>query len=423
MSDKPAFRALDAIVSTPWAMTEDGIQLLCEIASRTHEISPEAIEAMKARRVAGGDSLAIRDGVGIISARGPMFRYADMFSAISGAATYEGIASDLGLAEHNPAIRAVIMSIDSPGGEVNGLSELAQAVRKLSAKKPVYAYVGGMGASAGYWLASSTLAVYANELSIVGSIGVRMGMTDSSERDAKSGVKRYEFISSQSPDKASDPTSDEGRAKIQRTVDAMGAVFVKAVAEFRGVSEQEVLSKFGRGGVEVGADAVAAGMIDGLMSFEDLVAKVSRSEIVARPKAPAASSKGTKSMTDISKADHEAAVAAALKSGTDAGAKAAQTRISAILGLESAKGRDDLARHFAFNTDMTTEAADAALKVAPAAAAPVAPPADPKTPPAPQGTRTKDDPNGLLGIEPPPAPPAPKKTLANVDRRSLFAKV
>lgn len=135
-------------------------------------------------------------------------------------------------------------------------------------------YVGSRSQSAGYWIASAADRVVADPTAMLGSIGVVMGMR------AKSGsANTVEFVSSQSPYKRVDPTTETGKAHVQATIDDLADVFVDAVACNRGVTREKVLADFGQGGSMVGAKAVAAGMADSIGSLEGVIASLSKGEM------------------------------------------------------------------------------------------------------------------------------------------------
>ncbi|MBK6423882.1 MAG: S49 family peptidase [Gemmatimonadetes bacterium] len=98
-----------------------------------------------------------------------------------------------------------------------------------------------------------------------------MALLDTRARDRAAGVEEIEIVSSQTPRKRDDdPTTDTGRAAVQATVDALAAVFLAAVARYRGVPEATVLADYGQGGVFVGEAAVLTGLADRLGTYETL---------------------------------------------------------------------------------------------------------------------------------------------------------
>src|SRR5690606_15933700 len=116
------------------------------------------------------------------------------------------------------------------------------------------------------------------------------------KRDDQRGVKRWEVVSSQSPNKRPDVNTDKGRAGVQKIVDDLAEVFIRDVAKHRGVSSQTVIEKLGKGGVEVGKHAVKAGMADAVDQFENVLASAQRrtgsttkTSASSIPAAPAAS--------------------------------------------------------------------------------------------------------------------------------------
>ena len=289
-------------------------------------------------------------------------------------------------------MRAILLTFDSPGGQVNGVAELAAAIRATGARKPVEAYVSNDANSAAYWLASAAQRITVADTATLGSIGVRMGLTDTSEQDARRGIKRIEFISSQSPDKVPDLATSEGKAKVQKIVDDLADVFVGAVAENRGVAKETVINRYGRGGIEIGAQAVKLGMADALGSFEGTLERLAAGSGIR------AQWRGSKPMTDQpvhTQAAFDAAVNNARAEGERAGATASQTRIRAILAHDEAKDRRTTAEHIAFNTSMSADDAVGMLKATAKEAAPVAAVAPPAPAPA-TGARAKDVAGGLV---------------------------
>ena len=262
--------ALTAISTSPWLIQAEALETILAIANRMGD--PEALQTKLGRRLDNTRTVQMVDGVAVIPISGPIFRYANIFTEISGATSTQVLATDIRTALDNPYVTGIVLDINSPGGEATGINELANLIH--SAKKPVVAYAGGTMASAAYWLGAAAGEVVADATAIVGSIGVVMSYLDTTERDKKSDVRRVEIVSSSSPDKRLDPNTDAGRAKVQAMVDALAEVFINSVAKFRGTTAEKVKSDFGRGGVLVGAQAKAAGMVDRIASLEAVIAEL-----------------------------------------------------------------------------------------------------------------------------------------------------
>lgn len=268
--------ALELVTSTHWAILDDFLQAIVEISAR-QDVTPEAVQARLGGPLDNTRTVTTRDGVAIIPVTGPIFRRANLFTRISGATSIEVLATDLTTALDDPAITAVILEIDSPGGQVAGIGEFASLVH--AARKPVHAYVDGLGCSAAYWIASACRTVTIDPGAILGSIGVLSTLT----KDRKD-PRSITIVSSQSPKKRPDLDTDEGKAQVQQTVNALADVFVAAVAKYRGVSPDTVVTDFGEGGVLVGQAAVDVGLADQLGTFESLLARLQSGRMAPPPR-------------------------------------------------------------------------------------------------------------------------------------------
>lgn len=356
--------ALEAALEAHWAMLPDRLETLHEIAARENNPTPEALEAYKAAAAERGERLTVRDGVAILDVSGPLFKRANLFVKFSGATSYEITRRDLQVALDDPSIHAIMLKVDSPGGEVNGCDELATAIYEARSKKPVWAFVSGMACSGGYWLASAATRVVVSDSAVLGSIGVVVSITDRKKAEERNGVSRIEFVSAQSPGKRPDHETDDGKNRIQRMVNDLADVFVSAVAKHRAVTEETVIQKFGAGGVEIGAKAVALGMADEVGQFETTFAALSKSGKNRRDQRSnggffmSANTPDAAAETTVDTAKIEADAAAKAKAETLA-------RVKAIQSSEEGKARPTLAEHLAFNTDMSADAALGILKASP----------------------------------------------------------
>jgi signal peptide peptidase SppA len=265
-------RAFDVAAGRPWLIQQESLETILQVAERMGD--PEAVSMRLGRPLDNTRTVQMRDGVAVIPITGPVFRYANLLTEVSGATATGVIARDFQAAVENPYVRGIVLEINSPGGEATGINELAEAIYQARGTKPIVAYVEGAGASAAYWIASAAGEIVMDPTAIVGSIGVVMSYTDTRERDERSGARRLEIVSSQSPNKRTDPATEAGRAQVQAIVDAMADVFVGAVARNRGVTAETVIADFGSGGVLVGASAVAARMADRLGSLETVIAEL-----------------------------------------------------------------------------------------------------------------------------------------------------
>ncbi len=138
----------------------------------------------------------------------------------------------------NDHVKAVIVSINSPGGTTAGGEELYEALGQLRAKKPVVAVIAELGASAAYMTAIATDRIFARRLSIVGSIGVLFQTYNAGKLMETIGIDLDKVASG--PLKAEpdidEPMKPEVRASLQALVDDSFNWFVDIVAERRGLA-------------------------------------------------------------------------------------------------------------------------------------------------------------------------------------------
>lgn len=344
---------LEFNLSTPWSITAEKADELKAIAERSNDVTPQMLEAYASKASDNGERLRVRDGVGILDVQGPLFKKANLFVRISGATSYEILMKDFQAALDDSTIHSILIKVDSPGGEANGCDELAQAIFAARGKKPITAFVSGMACSGGYWIASAADKIVVSDAAILGSIGVVLGIQDTSAAEEKSGRKTFQFVSSQSPGKRPDPKTEAGASRIQKMVDDLATVFVSTVARNRNVSAETVVSKFGAGGVEVGKNAVDLGMADSVGSFEATMASLVRGN------------KGRNQPRRYGDFTMENANTGPTAEEITASATAsAQSRIKAITVSEHGKLMPTLAAFLAFDTAVTADVAGKILAAA-----------------------------------------------------------
>lgn len=353
-------RALTAVLAKHWAITPDYLEIIASVAEREHEYAGDlqALEAKLGRPLGNTMRATLRDGVAVLPIEGPLFAKANLMTEMSGATSYQMLARDLSEALANPAVNAVLLSISSPGGEVEGASEMATMIRE--AKKPVWAFVGGTMASAALWLSSAADRIVAADTAMVGSIGVMAGYT---VKDAKPGEKSYRFVSSQSPQKNASPDSEAGAARIQANIDALAQVFIDTVAQNRNKNAADAVEWAGQGAVFVAAEALERGLIDQISTFEATLETL-KSEILSMDYTQI-----TAESLREHRADLVAAIEAASLSTVDTaalraeGAAAERERIAGLEAL-AMPGTEELVAKFKADGTQPAQAAIEILKAA-----------------------------------------------------------
>ncbi|MGA0558299.1 S49 family peptidase [Larkinella sp. VNQ87] len=202
---------------------------------------------------------------------GTMSRYGDF-------CTYgtEDYAQWIIEANDDPSVSAIVLELNSPGGQVDGTEYLGEVIRQ--SQKPVVAFVAGMAASAAYWIASQArLIVMESETSSeVGSIGVLAMHVDASKAYEKEGYKVTIVRSSGSPDKALfnsiEPLSETVLAETKEILDAIRDTFVDTVKMGRPGISEDVFS----GKMFIGRQAIKRKMADRIGFLGDAIAEADR---------------------------------------------------------------------------------------------------------------------------------------------------
>ncbi|MEO4051933.1 signal peptide peptidase SppA [Solibacillus sp. CAU 1738] len=178
---------------------------------------------------------------------------------------------------NDESVKAVVLSINSPGGGVVESAEIHKKLKELKEQRkiPIYVSMGTMAASGGYYIAAPADKIFALKETITGSIGVIMQGINYAELAEKVGVK-FETIKS-GPHKdmlgGTRDTTEEELAMLQEMIDEMYEDFVDVVEEGRGMSEVDV-KKVADGRVLGGSQALKAGLVDEIGSLDETIAAV-----------------------------------------------------------------------------------------------------------------------------------------------------
>ncbi|MBY4833939.1 S49 family peptidase [Burkholderia dolosa] len=216
-------------------------------------------------------------GVAVIPIHGTLVRRTVGLEAESGLTSYAGLTAQLDAALASPDVAAILLDIDSPGGESGGVFDLADRIRAATRIKPVWAVANDMAFSAAYALASAASKVFVSRTGGVGSIGVIAMHIDQSEKDAQDGV-RYTAVFA--GDRKNDlnphePISSEAHAFLKAEVNRVYGLFVETVARHRGIEPSAVRDT--EAGLFFGQAAVAIGLADAVGTFDDALAQLCES--------------------------------------------------------------------------------------------------------------------------------------------------
>ena len=205
-------------------------------------------------------------GVAIIPVEGTLVQKLGSLRPYSGMSGYDAIRAGLSMALEDDDVRAIVLDIDSPGGEVAGCFDLVDTIRAARGQKPIWAILSENAFSAAYAIASAADRICVPRTGGTGSVGVICLHVDFSQALATDGiaVTLIQYGARKSDGSEFKPLGAEALARFQADVDTMGELFVKTVARNRGlkasaVRATEATTFLGAAGVEIGfADAVMA---------------------------------------------------------------------------------------------------------------------------------------------------------------------
>lgn len=275
--------------------------------------------AMPSRAIGMGSIRNAPAGIAIIPVQGTLVKRALGIEAASGLTSYSDIHAILDAAMQDPNVRGILLDVDSPGGETGGVFELADAIRKAAASKPIWAVANDNAFSAAYAIASSASRLIVTRTGGVGSIGVVAMHVDQSAANSKNGITYTAITAGARKGDYSphEPLSTEAQARLQTEVSRLYDIFVEHVAVMRNMDVSAVQAT--EAGIYFGPEGVAAGLVDAVMSFDEVLVEFSnfltprgRSRSPARAKSIAGCALANKeSMMEIESTANEEGVIAA----------------------------------------------------------------------------------------------------------------
>jgi capsid assembly protease len=278
------------------------------------------------------------DGIAVIEIAGVLIHRGSWIGQSSGQTSYEGISAQIEAAASDPSVRGLALEIDSFGGEVAGVFDLADRIRAIRGSKPVWAFVAEHAFSAGYALASQANRILLPRTGAVGSIGVVVLHADLSAQLDQDGVRVTLIHSGQHKVDGNpyEPLPENVRDDIQREIDVLRFLFAETVAAGRAGQLSQEAALATEAATYRGVDAVSAGLADEVidltrgfarfresLSVPSLTARLPRaSHPRAKEAAMSATTYATEANTEIS--DTEDAV---LESATEQGEQEAEQSV------------------------------------------------------------------------------------------------
>lgn len=276
-------------LSTPWALMPERLNAFAAIVNRWSAGGHASAEVMtsiqadqqarEARRATSATASA--GGIAVIPMYGVVTQRGNMAEDVSGpgSVSTQKFSAALRAAIADPGVAQILIDIDSPGGSVYGVQELAAEIMQARSVKPIVAIANSLCASAAYWVGCCASELYVTPGGEVGSIGVWQAHQDVSAAMEEAGVKTTMISAGKYKTEGNPyaPLDADATAFLQSRVDDYYQAFTQVVAKARGVSIDAVRNGMGQGRV-LGADAaLSQNMVDGVMTFDQLVKKMQKS--------------------------------------------------------------------------------------------------------------------------------------------------
>ena len=296
--------------STLWALIPERLAAIEAVVLRLaagipaspdvmHQVSIDA-EEMAARRDSAarttkGGQIAVLPFYGVSTQRPP-----PAMASGSGLMSTQAFSGALRAALSDDSVGGILIDVDSPGGSVYGVQELSNEIYQARSQKPIVAIANSLAASAAYWIGSSASEFYITPGGEAGSIGVYATHQDASKMLENEGVKTSLISAGRYKVEGSPygPLDDEARAHMQSRVDDYYAAFTRSVAKNRGVDVDAVRNGMGEGRVYGAAQAKAAGMVDDVATFDQVLSRMAKS-ISAGRSAPKSASRAAAMQREI----------------------------------------------------------------------------------------------------------------------------
>ena len=269
-----------AVLNGEWAILPEKLQEITAFLEARNEGQIPTEEELNERFGPSGEQTQeenqiLSGGIQVIDVMGTLSPRMNLMSRMSGGTSTQQLAQQIRDAGNNQSVNAIVLRVDSPGGAAAYTPEVAQVIREVATRKRVVTSATNMMASGAYWIGVAATEAYASPSTQVGSIGVYSILSNTREMYERAGVK-FTVLRAGDLKAAGNPYEEltaERKAALQDRVLKVYEQFLGAVAEYRNVTVATVEHSFGQGNVFLAGEAKDRGMIDGVATFEDVVAR------------------------------------------------------------------------------------------------------------------------------------------------------
>ena len=254
------------IITTPWMIHSPSVEaMLPQIVSILNGNAVNLPTQVKSEYYTTYNNSNTSKRVAVVEIKGVIMK-ADQDCGPRGTQSINSIIKDYA---NNDSVVAIVLDMDTPGGQASFLETLGNTLQGIS--KPVLTYYSGLCASAGYHIASNSNEIYASEpTDVVGSIGTMISLVDSTEALKKKGYTLHEIYAEQSEHKNkifADALEGNYSDIQKKLLNPIAESFINRVKSNREVKNEEVF----KGGTYMSEEAQELGLIDGVKTFEEVI--------------------------------------------------------------------------------------------------------------------------------------------------------
>jgi signal peptide peptidase SppA len=274
-------KVAEAVFGQPWLLRPEKLTEIGEFLVR-RDLGIELQNAFEAAPAAPEHPFKVIDGVAVVPVFGVVSKRINMLGRISGGTSTDLLRRDLQAALDDDDVRAILLDVDSPGGNAQGPFELSDFLYASRGTKPIVAVANEEMSSGAYLIGSAADDLVALKSSTIGSIGVVVVHREFSRANEKSGVAVTVFRAGEFKAMPSnvEPLTDAAREVVDDHLAVIYDLFVAHVARNRNRKPSTVREKWATGKVWLGDEAKALGLIDRIGTLDSTLDRLAGRDVV-----------------------------------------------------------------------------------------------------------------------------------------------
>ena len=267
----------DLMINSAWCILPEKLNEILRVVESKQSGELNELEAKLSLADAGQteNSYTVKNGIAVLKIYGTLAKKMNLLAALSGCTSYEMAGKDFQKALSDPAVKTIVLDVDSPGGNVSGLLPLANLIYESRSKKRIISFANSLAASAAYYIASAAHEVVLSDKSAqAGSLGVIGIHMDRSKEYEQKGIKPTVLKAGKLKAVGNEynPLSKDDQESLQSHLDYLYGIMIQDIARNRGVTVEVADKKMGQGKIFIGQQSVDFGLANRIESWDRLLA-------------------------------------------------------------------------------------------------------------------------------------------------------